>query len=246
VPLSAQLALTDGAVTGVHQTSASENDQTIYGIRYRYQVAEVSHQGVSYALSNRFESGQPVTVQYLVKRPDRSRIEGMRVRTFGLFAIFPILFPLVGLGVAMRGLVTGLLARRLLKIGRLAFGRLVHKEPTHTRINKQTVYRLTFEFSVPEEPKLFGYRQSAQEATALYQVHHKSHQTIELEDEPEEPLLFDPNDPHRAYPIDGLPGKVTVSSAGHIEAPQSPLKTLALPVLSVLGLVAFLVTLLSL
>ncbi len=238
-----ELGLTDGDVAAVYETAASENKRSIYGVRYRYQVGEANHVGVSFGLSNNFTPGQVVKVQYLVNRPDRSRIEGMRVRRFGAFAIFPMLFPLVGLGLAIRGLFGGLLVRRLLKIGRLAFGRLVHKAATNTRVNKQTVYKLTFEFSVPKGAKLFGYREAAEQGADVYQVHHKTHQTIELEDEPEEPLLFDPDNPHRAYPIDGLPGQVTVSAAGHIEAPPGLLKGLILPALSMLGLAAFVIAL---
>ncbi len=240
-----ELDMTDGAVVDVHETAASEGEKTIYGVRYRYRVGEASYEGVSYGFSANFTPGQAVKVQYLVNHPDRSRIEGMRVRKFGPSGIVTVLFPLVGLGLAIRGLFGGLLARRLLKTGRLAFGTLVHKEATNTRITKQTVYKLTFEFSVPKENELFGYRQSATEETEVYQAHHKTHLTAELEDEPEEPLLFDPNNPRRVYPIDGLPGKVKVSAAGHIGAPRSALRTLALPLLGTLGLVAFLIALVS-
>jgi len=245
VQFQGEQELTSGAVIDVTQTAASENDRPIYGIRYTYTVDGVAHVGVSYSTNGNYADGQVVTVQYLVEEPKRSRIEGLRVRKFGAFAIFPIIFPLVGLAMALRGVYGGLRARRLLRSGKLAFGTLVNKEATNTRINKQTVYKLTFEFTVQPEQKLFGYRQSAMGEAKTYQAVHKTHRTHALEDEPEEPLLYDPADPRRVYPIDALPGGVTVSAAGHVVGPASLVKALGLPLLGLTALAAFLVALCS-
>ncbi len=141
------------------------------------------------------------------------------MRKFGVFAFFPIVVPLVGLGMVLRALRRdGLAARRLLKLGRLAFGTLVHKKATGAQFDKQPVYELTYELTTATEPHRSGYRQNAKEATEGHRTTRKTHQ---LASSREHPLLFDPDDPRWVYPIDDLPGHVTVTAAGRVEAPPS-------------------------
>ncbi|HNZ24911.1 MAG TPA: hypothetical protein PLJ27_19660 [Polyangiaceae bacterium] len=100
--------------------------------------------------------------------------------------------------------------------------------------NKRPVYALTFEFTVPRETDLFGYRVASAEAQT-HRITHKTIDTAELEDESEEPLLYDPAKPSCAYPLDGLPSGVGVGPDGQIDASSARRWPIVLPLLVTLG-----------
>ncbi|TBR20536.1 hypothetical protein EPO15_12865 [bacterium] len=102
-------------------------------------------------------------------------------------------FPLIGLTFISIGLRKGLRGIRLLRRGMTASGKLVSKEATNTSINKQRVYELTFEFTAAD-----GKRYRAKAST---------HEPDTLEDDREEPLLYDPADPNISVLLDDLPGR---------------------------------------
>ena len=90
----------------------------------------------------------------------------------------------------------------LLKNGMPALGRFVSKEATGSQINNQMVYKYTFEFHADDGRP--------------YEVTAKSH-TDELQDEDEEPLLYDPLCYSYAVMLDGLPGGPRIDSQGNID-----------------------------
>jgi|Deesub1362A_J573_1020465.scaffolds.fasta_scaffold00938_13 hypothetical protein len=214
---------TPGQVRSAQDIGASENNAPVYEVHYVY-VDHLGRQrsGVSYTAGG-VQPGSQVTVQYLTSAPEISRIKGMRRRPFSFWAVFPIIFPLIGLGFVYSGIRHGLKANRLLARGRIAFGRLVSSVPTGARINERPVIRLTYIFKTPDGEEW--------EATAT------SHEVEDLTDEAQEPLLYDPDDPSTAVLLDDLPGTTRFDSAGRLmpASPFAAVRVLLLPTITVIG-----------
>jgi hypothetical protein len=198
---------TQGVVLNVERTNASENDTPVYAYDYSFRVEklEAEFHGVSYSTGNLFEPGQPVTVEYLANEPAMSRIQNTRRAIFGPEVIcFVLIFPLVGLGFLIPGVINGLKANRLLSHGKVGLGTQKSMVPTNTRINKKTVYKLTFEFVADNGDR--------------YEVVTRSHLPHLLSDEAQEQLLYDPADPANAVMLDNLPGSPCLDELGRIQA----------------------------
>lgn len=196
-----------GVVTEIRGTNASENETPVYAIHYAFRVErlETDLLGHSYTTGRQFSSNEPVTIEYVSTNPEISRIQGTRIGTFSPWILCLIsIFPAVGIGMIGSGLISGLRANRLLTNGQVALGRLVDKSPTNTRINDQTVYKLTFNFTADDGRQ--------------YQAFAHSHQPYSLEDEEQEQLLYDPRSPSRAVLLDNLPGQPTIDEFGTISA----------------------------
>ena len=216
----------EGIVSGWDETSWTVNERPVYATRYEYSDAEGRpHTGASFATGSYGQAGERVTVEYLAGDAAISRILGMRTTPGGVALAFVYVFPLVGLVLAISGMRRGLKARRLMSGGQLGLGTLVSKEPTSTRVNNQTVYRLTFEFEAPEG--------------GTFQVEGRTHRPYELEDEPQERLVYDPRNPGDAALLDELPcrpgidGRGDFTASGPRDVPLALLNLVA-PALSVL------------
>ena len=218
-----QTKSTQGIVETVQAKNASENDGQIYQVSYTYfDNLGRQQSGASYT-TGAPGVGARVTVEYLAGASSISRVEGMRRTLFGPGAVFPVLFPMIGLGFLYSGIKYGLKANRLLSQGRIAFGKLVSSESTNTRINNRPVIKLTFTFKANDGEEY--------EATA------KTHQPGDLRDEEEEPLLYDEKDPSYAVLLDDLPGSTEFDNSGKL-IPAGALETattLILPGLTVIG-----------
>ena len=220
---SFQTNTTQGFVESVEESNASENDTTIYELSYTYfdQLGR-EHSGKSYSTGYPVVEGQ-VTVEYLDGIPSISRVQGMRRKPFGAFGLISVIFPLIGSAFISAGIRYGLKANRLLAKGRIAFGKLVSSEATGTRINDQTVIKLIFSFTAVDGDE--------------YEAVAKTHQTGDLRDEAEEPLLYDEEDPYYAVMLDDLPGSTEFDPSGRL-LPASlweTVKVLFLPALTVFG-----------
>ena len=194
-----------GTILRVEETSATVNETPVYAYIYSFRVErlEMEYQGKSYSTGRQFEPGWPVTVEYLASDPNVSRIHGMRQAAFGPWVLcLVMIFPLIGLVFIAFGLLRGVKANRLLFQGQLAWGELKSKEPTNTRVNNQTVYKLTFEFRTDDG--------------GVYEVVSKTHLPQLLEDEAEEQLVYDPRNPARAVMLDNLPGSPDIDELGQI------------------------------
>ncbi len=141
-----------GTVTRSENSGASEGGSRhtkgtpIVANHYRFEHSGQTYDGVSYATGRRLNPGQEVAIQFPVGRPGRSRIQGMRRAIFGPVVGMVVIFPLIGLVFIGAGVRQGWMARRLLRHGEQADGKLVDKKPTSTRINKRIVYKMTFDF----------------------------------------------------------------------------------------------------
>ncbi len=122
--------------------------------------------------------------------------------------IFVVLLPLLGLFLALRGIPRGLRRIRLLRSGRPALGRLVDRRETNMTINDEPVIALTFEFTTEDGLKA--------------RVVERTHRPQPLEDDEEEPLLYDPRWPERAALLDHLPGAPRVDTRGRLHVTLGP------------------------
>lgn len=215
-------SLASGVVTRVEQTSSKENNSRVYHVEYMFtDQAGVSRTGESYSAYSVPKVGQPVDVEFAEGDPATNRIAGMRRAEMPIFVVFVVIFPIVGAAVGIAGIRAGRRRLRMLYVGRMARGKLVAKEPTNTKINKQTVYKLTFEFTTPDG--------------RTGRVSDKTHETARLEDEAEELLLYNPDNLEEGAAIDALPGGVKMNDAGEITQYSAP-RALLLMLLPVGGL----------
>jgi hypothetical protein len=196
-----ELARVEGTIVGAEETAYEVNEVEVVAYHFTYPRDDgFLGRGVSYTTGWVFDEGAKVPVEYVVDQPHVARIEGQRTAPFGSFVLFVLIFPLVGLFMAVPGLLKGMRAVRLLRTGELGWGQLVAKEETNVEINEQTVYRLTFQFE--------DARGNIREAVT------KTHRPHELEDDAEEPLLYDPALPKAAVLLDNLPGRPEFGSDG--------------------------------
>jgi hypothetical protein len=203
VTFRGDIAQTSGKVTRVEETGASENDTQVTAHHYQYSVAGQTFDGTSYTTGAGPNVGEEVTVEYASSNPLRSRIEGMRRAQFGPWAVIVSIFPLIGLLLLYFGTKSGFKRTRLLRTGIFTTGKLAGKEPTNMTVNNRRVYELTFEFTSRDGRRC--------QATA------RSSDTTRLEDEAQEPLLYDPEDPSRAYLLDEAPGRPQIDGMGELQ-----------------------------
>jgi hypothetical protein len=206
----------DGRVTSVNNTGASVNRVNVKANHYEYSVAGTLLSGTSYSNGERVSPGESVTVEYDEDHPSRSRIEGMRRAMFGPGVAMVSLFPLIGLLMLIPATLTGMKRNRLLREGIFTTGKLISKEPTNVTINHRPLFELRFEFTARD-----GRRFEAKARTT---------DTRRLEDEAQEALLYDPNDPSRAYVIDEAPARPELEPNGDLRGnPGRAVAVLILP-----------------
>lgn len=206
---------TRGRVVRVEDTGASENKSRVRAHHYEYSVAGRTLTGISYATGGGASEGQEVDVEYDQGTPERSRIAGMRRELFGPFAAFVVIFPLVGAVILYFGTTSGVERNHLLREGILTTGTFVRREPTNMTINKQRVWEVTFEFTDRN-----GQRHEAKA---------RSTDTSRLEDDAREPLLYDPNDPAKAYVLDEAPARPKFEHGELTGRPLAALLSLIVP-----------------
>ena len=206
---------TRGRVVRVEGTGASENEERVDALHYEYSVAGRTLSGTSYVTGGDAVEGQEVTVEYDESTPERSRIEGMRRSMFGPWAAIVAIFPLVGLGFLLFGTRKGLQRNHLLREGILTTGVLVRREPTNMTVNDRRVWELTFEYT----DRYGEHREAAARAT----------DTSRLEDDPREPLLYDPNEPSKAYVLDDAPARPRFEHGELVGRPLAALGAVLVP-----------------
>lgn len=184
-----------GAVIDKSATSSSENKQRIYDYKYQYSINGKTYYGHSFSTSYEKESGDTVNVLYVAKQPELSRIEGMRAAPFGIWILaFTSIFPIIGLIFVIVSLRKAKSNIYLVKNGILTYGKVTRKEPTNTKVNNNTVYKVFFQYKSQDG--------NIQEAM------NRSHLTYNLGDEENEPLVYDSQNPSKAVLLDTLPKKI--------------------------------------
>ena len=186
------------------------------------ESAGTKFSGTSYATGESRSEGDSVDVEYDEKDPQRSRIAGMRRAQFGPFVSFVAIFALIGFGIVYFATRSGFRRNHVLSHGMLTTGKLVAKERTNMTVNKRPVWKLTFEFT--------GRDGRVHEAAA------HSTDTARLEDESQEALLYDPDDPSRAYVLDEAPARPEFDYTGELKPkPAKAVFALILPTLVIGG-----------
>jgi len=216
------LARAVGRVTKVEDTNASQNGSRIQANHYEFSVAGTKVSGKSYGSgSNSVSTGDEVTIEYDEKHPERSRIEGDRLGMFSGWLLFVTIFPLVGVAIIIPSFLSGMKRNRLLRDGILTTGRYKSRRQTNVRINDRPVWELTFEFTARD-----GRHMECQARTT---------DTSSLRDEAEEPLLYDPENPERAYMLDEAPSRPKVLN-GELQGRMVPaMLSLIIPGISIIG-----------
>ena len=182
-----------GVVTEVQETGASENKSPVVAHRYEFSINGRRFEGTSFVTGDRRETGERVTIEYDEDKPERSRIQGMRRAQFGPLVSLVGLFAFIGAVIVYFSTRAGFRRNHLLSNGMLAMGTLVNKESTNMTVNDRRVYKLTFEFTARD-----GRRCQASTSTSIPE---------RLEDDAQEPLLYDPEQTERAYLLDETPGR---------------------------------------
>lgn len=215
---------TQGQVTEVTETNMSEGGSDdspgtpIYRVTFQYREPGGQWlQSNGHTLGREHTGGEEVEVEYLADNPRIARIKGARVKPWGPWAALIGLLPIGAMFTVLVGLWLGLRDLRVVRRGELVRGRLVDKQPTNTSINKQRVFKLTFEFLD---------RNGNAHRTAI-----KTHNTGALEDDAEELLFYDPAHPEHACARDAMPGGVSMNADGSFRGMVSlrPLMALVIP-----------------
>lgn len=207
-----------GRVVRIEQTGASENGDSVEAAHYEYSVAGKPFSGKSYSTAGSPAEGEAVTVEYDEDYPWRSRIAGMRRAIFGPWVMVVTVFPLVGLVILWFATRGGMKRNHLLRHGVVTTGTLVGTEGTNMYVNKRRVWKLTFAFT-----DRMGRRCEAVASTT---------DTERLRDEAAEPLLYDPDDPQRAYLLDEAPARPRFEDNGEMAGrPAAALFALLIPAL---------------
>jgi hypothetical protein len=196
----------DGHVTERWVTSTSVNDEQIYGVSFAFTGPDdAPHTSRSYGTYSEVpDKGEYVTIEVPSLSPSFARVQGTRSgRVPMVFALVVALFPGIGLTLLFFTVPRAWRAASLLSNGLLTQALLLDKEATNTKINKQTVYRMTLEFT-------------DQNGTA-HTVVSKTHEPWKLEDDAMEWVLYDPAEPSRATTVDDLPGNLAVTDHGQVE-----------------------------
>lgn len=215
-----------GQVISVEETNAEENERDIYAIEYQYRLRDQTYEGTSFTSAVNYAPGMPVTVEYVAKQPQRSRIQGLRAAPFGAFILlFLLIFPIIGLLMALYPFLQGLKALPLLKDGLLTQAQLHHEERTGSRINDRPVYLMTFAFQARHDGR-------------IYEVSTRTHEPERLRDQQDEAVLYNPKNPAQAVLLDSLPQRISIGASGIPEPRSYPkaMLSLLMPALAVLML----------
>jgi len=205
-----------GHVTSVENTGASENNSPVVAHHYEFSVDGTRFNGTSYTTGGSTSEGEEVTVEYDEGNPERSRIEGMRRAQFGPMVTLVLIFPLIGVLLVAFATRSGFRRNHLLRHGLLSSGKLLGRERTNMTVNNRPVWKLTFEFTDRN-----GQRH---EATA------NTTDTDRLEDEAQEPLLYDPNNPAKAFVLDEVPSRPQFEPNGELRGrPLAGLLSVIIP-----------------
>ena len=225
-------ATSQGWLVGASSTSMSVNERPVVALHAEHHVAAELYHTTSYVQAPhplldqlQAQPRSPVTIVRCARDPHFAVIQGTRPTAAPPeAALIILLFLGVGVPFVAWGGVQGLRAYRVLRLGRVAFGRLVGQEATRVWVNKQPVVRYLFEFEASTGDR--------------YIARAQTHAPQDIMDEAEEPILYDPSDPQRAHLLDDLPGRVDVSQGRFVYSRARALLALLAPTLP-LGLMAW-------
>ena len=165
--------------------------------------------------------GDKAGIEFQFSNPSNSRLEDDFLPIYIL--LFPLILPFVGLILALIRIRKGWGAIYMMAHGTLAWGKLTDKIETKTQINNQRVYKMVFVYR--DE---YDYAQRVSTRTHIPHV---------LEDEEEEPILYNPAKPSQGVMADEWQNYISFSDDGRILGKSIFLGiiTLVLPSICTLG-----------
>lgn len=209
-------------ITDVRETNMEVNETEVVAHHYEFKIKGEDYEGVSYITGRELTEGKHVNIVYKVSNPRFSYIDAPGFRASQApwwVGLFVLIFPAVGLGFIVPSVLKGRKDIQLLTHGKLTLAELVNKEATNTSVNDETVYKMTFAYTVKKK---------------TYHTMVRTHDTWKLEDEDEERLLYLPQNPEKAILLDNVSGGLEVSPYGNFQA-KKPIKSL----MSLISPVAF-------
>lgn len=185
----------NGVIVAIDKTNSKINKRNVLDYTYKYEVNGKSYDGHSFSTNSDINVNDTIPVQYVPNDIATSKIQSMLTAPFPFFIVpLTCIFPILGLVFLIFSIRRAKKNIYLVQNGVLAKGKVIRKEPTSTKVNKQTVYKVFFQFKTQDG--------NLQEAFV------KSHVVHNLGDEAEEPLVYDSQDPSAAVLLDSLPKKV--------------------------------------
>lgn len=184
-----------GVIVAKQATNSSENKHKIYKYTYQYNLDGRAYSGDSFSTSQETNTGDTVKIRYIAKKPELSRIEGMRSAPFDIWVIpLAAIFPLIGLIFIILSMRRALKNIHLVQNGILTYGKVIRTEATKSTVNNKRIYKVFFQFKSHDGN--------------LHEAFNKTHQTYNLGDEEKEPLVYDAQNPSKAILLDTLPVKI--------------------------------------
>ncbi len=147
---------------------------------------------------------------------------------WGLFSLFVLLFPIIGLGIVVSTFRTALRNWRLLKYGQVTKGVVMDISPTGTKINHQDVMNVTFEYITADGQRLQG------SSSGL--------DVSRITDDDCEVLFYDPQHPKHIFLLDSLPegsGPEDVTGAFHLRSTGTLIRTLLMTAVTLMFFAIF-------
>ena len=174
---------TEGKITHIERTDDTES---AYRNHFSFSNEDKLYKGSTLSIDKQYTKGDEVGIEFKYSNPEKARIEGHSL--WNAMNLTPAAFAIIGLILIIIRIRKGASAIAMLKNGHLAWATLVDKSATKVSVEKHRVYKMTFEYRDQHD-----YR---------HRIITKTHVTEELEDDPEEPVLFNPNKPENAILLD--------------------------------------------
>ena len=208
-------ARADATIVSVTRAGAEEGDHEVYRVDYVFtDTRAAAHAGTSYTTDPGTSSTRPV--EYDADEPSSSRLVGARTNMFPMWTALVLVFPIIGIYMALHRLRRGRREVHLLRHGIETRGRLVEKHDTEITVDDVPMVELTFEYTTQH-----GATARATVDTLTPEV---------LEDDATEAMLYDPSDVHVATTLDQLPGRPIVRAGEIVASPGFSMYLLLAPI----------------
>jgi len=185
---------TTGAVSQVEKTNMSVNEETVIRYEFTFTYMGRSYSGTSYSTEHSYRPDDSVPVEFEPSDPSICRIEGMGMKPAGMFLLFIYIFPLIGFVFLYFAFKKGIQKIHAIRYGIMTRGKFVKMESTGGSINDRSIYDLHFAFK----------DRLGNEYTAIG----STHLIEQVQDEPEERIIYDPDNPGNSVVVDAMPSSV--------------------------------------
>lgn len=200
-----ELEKVEGKVLKTEYTNWSIDEEPVVRWLYTFDYQGKKYWGTSYTIATTAMPEQSVTVEFSANSPEHSRIEGFNEAiTPWWVTIIVMIFPMLGLLFIYLSVKHVPKTISLLRNGILTYANYVDKEKTNVIVNDTPVYKLRFQF---EDSK-----------GSSHYVFALSHMVENLMDEPQEAVIYHPQQPDKALVLDNLPGKPYLNEEGQWES----------------------------